>query len=74
MLSCALSVCSFACAARIVHVCCARRRTVRASFTYVARAVSRVARRTLSARDIKPFDYNHSCQLINYLFNRPLLK
>jgi hypothetical protein len=36
VLSCALSLCSFA--------CCARRHAVRASFAYVARAVSRAAR------------------------------
>jgi hypothetical protein len=35
--SCALSACSF--------TCCAWRRVVRASFAYVARVVSRVARR-----------------------------
>jgi hypothetical protein len=43
VLSCALSVCSFARVAHIVHACCARRRVVRSTFAYVARAVSRVA-------------------------------
>jgi hypothetical protein len=28
----------------------------------------------LSVRDIKLLAYNHSCQLINYPFSRPLLK
>jgi hypothetical protein len=38
--------------------------------------VSRVIRayHALSAREIKLFAYNHSCQLISYLFNHPQLK
>jgi hypothetical protein len=42
-LSCALSVCSFARVAHVVHACYVRRRVVRSAFTYVVHAVSRVA-------------------------------
>jgi hypothetical protein len=37
----------------------------RAPFTCVAR---------VAAREIKPFAYNYSCELISYLFNHQLLK
>jgi hypothetical protein len=42
----------------------------------VSRALPRVVRayRVLSAHEIQPFTYNHSCQLISYLFNHPQLK
>jgi hypothetical protein len=64
---------SFASAARVVRTRC------RAPFAFVARR-SRVslalprAYRALSARKIKPFAYNYSCELVSYLFNHQLLK
>jgi hypothetical protein len=71
-------------APRVWFVCCRmlfvrRLRVVRA----LSRECPRVVRtcsshivtcRALSARDIKSFAYNHSCQLINYWFNLSLLK
>ena len=69
----------FASRSRVSRVLFERRHTsfvCRARRSCVSRALPRVVRayRTLSARYIKLFAYNHSCQLINYLFNRPLLK
>jgi hypothetical protein len=56
------------CRVRFAHVVACRSR--------VSHALPRVVRayRALSAREIKPFAYNHSCQLISYLFNQPQLK
>jgi hypothetical protein len=67
---------SFASAARVVRTRC------RVPFAFVARrsrvslALPRAVRayRALSARKIKPFAYNYSCELVSYLFNHQLLK
>jgi hypothetical protein len=42
----------------------------------VSRALPHAVRayRALSMREIKPFAYNYSCELISYLFNYQLLK
>jgi hypothetical protein len=61
MLFCVLRLESFASVARVVRTCC------RAPFSHVVVRRSRVSRalpravRALSAREIKPFTYNHSC-------------
>jgi hypothetical protein len=46
-----------------VVACCSR---VSCALPHVVRVY-----RALSARDIKPLAYIHSCQLISYLFNHP---
>jgi hypothetical protein len=56
---------SFASVARVVRTRCARR-------SCVSRTVR--AYRALSAREIKPFAYNYSCELISYLFYHSQLK
>jgi hypothetical protein len=56
---------SFASVARVV----ARRSRVSRALPRAVRAYS-----TLSAREIKSFAYNYSCELISYLFNHQLLK
>jgi hypothetical protein len=51
-------------------------RVVRECHACRSHALSRAIRtyRALSAREIKPFAYNHSCRLISYLFNHPQLE
>jgi hypothetical protein len=58
---------------RVSHVLFAR---VVARRSRVSRALPRAVRafHTLSAREIKSFAYNYSCELISYLFNNQLLK
>jgi hypothetical protein len=57
--------------ARVVHPCrtCYFARVVRECHTCCSHALSLDVRvyRMLSMREIKPFAYNHSLQLINYL-------
>jgi hypothetical protein len=48
----------------------------RVSFASVARVIRMRCHApfTLSAREIKLFAYNYSCELISYLFSHPQLK
>ena len=61
---------------RAAVLCHAHRRVSRVLFARVVTRRSRVSRavRMLSAREIKSFVYNLSCQLISYLFNHPQFK
>jgi hypothetical protein len=58
---------------RVSRVLCTRVATRRSR---MSRALPRTVRvyHVLSAREIKPFAYNYSCELISYLFSHQLLK
>jgi hypothetical protein len=64
--------------ARAVVLSRARRRESLASVARVVRTRCRAPchapYRALSAREIKSFAYNYSCELISYLFHHQLLK
>jgi hypothetical protein len=67
---------SFASVARVVRTRCRAPFACVVRRSRVSRALPRAVRayRALSAREIKPFAYNYSCELISYLFNHQLLK
>jgi hypothetical protein len=67
---------SFASVARVVRTRCRAPFALPRAFRVLSHALPHAVRAylALSAREIKPFAYNYSCELISYLFNHQQLK
>jgi hypothetical protein len=83
VVACRFTRCRSCCRTLFVRFVAHHSRVSRVLFARVAARCSRVSRalpcavrayRALSAREIKQFAYNYSCELISYSFNRQPLK